>query len=394
MTSVTDAHPRNALPAPRPPAAIRVAMVTNIPAPYRVPVLNLLARDTAFDLRVFYSARREPDRDWDLPALQHDHHFLRESIFPRRNGGYTHNNTDVFGELRAFDPHVVINTGFNPTHLYAFAFAQLFRRRHIAMTDSTLDSEAELSKLHRAVRRIVIRRSAAFVAASQSGRSLLVSYGASAERVHLSPLCANMSIAWHGASPNMPMVDFLFSGRLVNIKNPMFAIEVALGVAQRIGRRTSLAILGAGPLEPQVRQRAAELAEHIEVHVVGNVRQAEVPAWFASARVFLFPTSWDPWGVVANEACLAGVPTIVSPRAGAAGELIIDEVNGYIRPLQVSDWVDAATRLIGDDARRALFSQCARERVAPYNAQSAAAGIAEAIRMAAAHGDPQTITGT
>jgi glycosyltransferase involved in cell wall biosynthesis len=174
----------------------------------------------------------------------------------------------------------------------------------------------------------------------------------------------------------------------------MFAIEVALGVAQRIGRRTSLAILGAGPLEPQVRQRAAELAEHIEVHVVGNVRQAEVPAWFASARVFLFPTSWDPWGVVANEACLAGVPTIVSPRAGAAGELIIDEVNGYIRPLQVSDWVDAATRLIGDDARRALFSQCARERVAPYNAQSAAAGIAEAIRMAAAHGDPQTITGT
>src|ERR1700678_2705147 len=55
---------------------IRVAVGTNIPAPYRVPVFNLLAKEGDIDLHVFYAARREPDRAWDLPEMSHQHSFL------------------------------------------------------------------------------------------------------------------------------------------------------------------------------------------------------------------------------------------------------------------------------------------------------------------------------
>ncbi len=358
---------------------VRLAIVTNIPAPYRVPVFNCLAEHAGIETQVFYAARKESDRQWDLPAINHPHQFLRESVFQRRNGRYWHNNPDILGALRQFDPQVVITTGFNPTHLYAFAYTQLHRRRHIAMTDGTPRSEAHLSLMHRALRRFVASRSSAFVAASHAGRSLLVGYGAPASKVYLSPLCANSAVSWQGVTGLVPDLDFLFSGRLVGVKNPLFALEVAVGVAKRLGRRTSLAILGSGPLEASVRARAAEIADQVTAYLTGNVQQADVPRWFAGARVFLFPSSWDPWGVVANEACLLGVPVLVTPQAGAAGELIQDGRNGFVLPLDLPRWIDAACALLRDRALHARFSQEAIRLVEPYSVKNAAHGIVEAV---------------
>jgi hypothetical protein len=113
-----------------PPSSVRLAIVTNIPAPYRVPVFNQLGLDPDIDLQVIYAARREPDREWDLPTLTHAHAFLREDVHKRKNGRFFHNNPDVFVALKKFAPRVVLTTGFNPTHLYAFSYAWQFLEAH------------------------------------------------------------------------------------------------------------------------------------------------------------------------------------------------------------------------------------------------------------------------
>jgi glycosyltransferase involved in cell wall biosynthesis len=306
---------------------------------------------------------------------------LREKFFTGKRT-FIHNNPDVFAALRAFDPQVVVTTGFSPTYLYAFVYTKLFGRRHVVMTDGTLASEAGQTRVHRLLRRVVLRRSGAFVVASDGGRVLLRGYGVAEEKIYFSPLCANTSVSWESVTPCSPGLDFLFSGRLVSIKNPLFALQVAHGVANRIGRRVSLGILGSGPLAAELHTQAAGVADQVELRFAGHVTQAEVPRWFASARVFLFPTSWDPWGVVANEACLAGVPVIASPHAGAAGELILDGVNGYVRPLDLPQWIDAAVRLISDSTLYLQLSEQARRNVQLYSFENAARGIADAVRIA------------
>lgn len=361
---------------------IRVALVTNIPAPYRVPVFNILASDPTIDLHVFYSARKEPDRTWDLPEFSHSHSYLRERFFPSR-GRFVHCNPDVLGALGSFKPAVVVTTGFTPTQMLAFAFAKTHGSGHVAMTDGTIASEAGLSALHRGARKLVMRNSSAFVAASESGRALLRGYGADGARIFLSPLCANTQVSWDRAIARESRLDFLFSGRLIDIKNPHFALQVARGAADRLGRRTSLAILGTGPLEGALRDAAAAHAAHVELHMPGNVSQADVPAWFADSRVFLFPTSYDPWGVVANEACMAGTPTIVSPHAGVAGELIREGETGYVRALDLAQWIDAAAALVEDRELHSRISAQARRHVRAYSAENAARGIADAARCAA-----------
>jgi glycosyltransferase involved in cell wall biosynthesis len=324
----------------------------------------------------------------DLPAFEHPHTFLRERFVERLGRDPVHNNIDILGALRAFRPHVVMTNGFNPTHLYAFVYAQFTRAAHVAMTDGTLASEGHLSRLHRMARQLVFGRSGALVAASRGGRELLQSFGAAPDKIFFSPLCANAAVDWEGVVPRTPPSDFLFSGRLIDIKNPLFALQVAQAVSQRIGRRVSLAVLGSGPLETELRTEAERLATQVDVRLAGHVSQTEIPSWFTSAGVFLFPSSWDPWGVVANEAGAAGVPVIVSPHAGVADDLIRDGINGFVRPLDLPAWTDAAAALLTNPGLRAEMAAQARQRVLPYSAEVAARGLVDAARRAAGRSLP------
>ena len=362
---------------------MRLAIVTNIPAPYRVPVYNRIAAEPGVELLVVYAAQSEPDRKWDLPQFEHIHTFLPAHMFERA-GRYIHYSPGAWRALTRFRPDVVLSTGYNPMHLAAWLWARLHRRPHVVMTDGTERSETGLSRLHRLVRRAVFATSASFVAASQGGWRLLRGYGVRDARIHFSPLCANTAVDWASSAGAQRDVDILFSGRLVPVKNASFVIDMARDVATRLGRPVSLVLLGSGPQESALRQQAAALAGQVEATFAGHVAQADLPKWFHRARLFAFPTLWDPWGVVANEAIVAGVPVLVSPHAGVAGELIRDRVTGRVLPLEQAAWADAAAELLSNAALRAQLSTAARAAAQPYSFENAAQGIVDAARQARA----------
>ena len=368
-------------PTHSPYCIIRLAIVTNIPAPYRVPVYNRVGAAEGVVLRVFYNSQTEANRQWDLPAFEHDHVFLNGSVYERA-GRYIHHAPDILPAIFAFKPDVVITTGFNPLHLAAFAYTIVNACRHIAMTDGTKSSEAGLTWAHRAVRRLVFSGTQTFIAASEGGRRLFRGYGIDDDQIHFSPLCANESVNWRRPDDLARDIDLLFSGRLVANKNAAFAIEVARQVAQMLGRRVRIALLGDGPLEAELREQAKANASHLDVVFAGHVSQSDMPDWFARARVFLFPTLWDPWGVVANEACLAGMPVVVSPHAGVAHELVRDGISGFVLPLDLANWASAVARLLTDSALYQRMSRAASKTVEPYSFENAAAGIVDAARHA------------
>jgi glycosyltransferase involved in cell wall biosynthesis len=362
-------------------APLRLALVTNIPAPYRVPVFDRVAATPGIALRVLYGALREPDRDWDLPPLQHEHVLLPGRVVTR-GGRHIHVNPAVWRELQRFAPQVVLTTGYNPTHLAAFVYARTHGAAHVAMTDGTPASEAGLGAAHRWLRRQLLARSAAAVAASAGGVQLLRQHGMDDAAIHRSPLCANPALRWAPRPGAVRDIELLFSGRLVPDKNPGFALQVAQATAQRLGRPLRMAVLGGGPLLPELRRQAATLAPLVQVDVTGPLKQADLPGWFQRSKLFLFPTRQDPWGVVANEACEAGVPVLVSPQAGVAGELVRDGDTGRVLPLDLATWVDACAALLGDEGRRQRLAAAARAAVAAYGVEQAAAGIVGAARQA------------
>ena len=360
---------------------LKLAIVVNEPPPYRIPVFNLIARNPEISLQVIFCCRREPNRLWDLPPVAFDHVFLRERI-RTVHGRYIHNNPDVLLALSRFRPDVVLGNGFNPTHLYAFAWTRLMRRAYIAMTDGTLQSEQSLSALHVRLRRYVYQRAGAFIAASQGGLALYRSYHVPVARCFRSCLAVDNARFQPQEPVDGKTWDFIVSGRLEAGKQPEFAMDVALQCAQRLGRRLRLLYVGSGSEEAALRRRAKTLDHHLSVHFHGFASQAELPDLYRSAKIFLFPTRADVWGVVANEACAAGLPVIVSPHAGVVGELVVDEHNGYVRPLDIQAWTDCALDLLENSHRLRAMGERSLLLVRPYSFDSAAEGIVDAAKAA------------
>lgn len=361
---------------------LKVVLVTNHPPPFRIPIYRTIARTPGIDLHVVFCSRREPNRQWELPPLDFKHLFLKER-FVTRGSNFIHNNPDVFAALRALSPDVIVTTGFNPTFLYAFAYAAVRGIPHVPMTDGTEVSERSLSRMHGAIRRLVYARSQAFVAASHGGLRLYRSYGVPADRLFQSCLCIDNDAYADRAKTHQHRFDLIFCGRMVREKNPLFALEVAQKVARMLTHKVSILFVGTGEQEDEVKAAAAANADLVEAEFAGHAAQYDLPGLYRSAKVFLFPTQHDVWGVVANEACAAGLPIIVSPHAGVAGELVLDGENGFVCELNVQRWAERTSLLLTDQDMYRRFARRSGTLVDRYTFEHAATGIVDACRYAA-----------
>lgn len=372
-------------------AELRIAMITNHPPPFRIPIYERIGKMDGVDLTAIFCSPREPNREWEVPPLNFKHIFLREH-FVTRGDNFIHNNLDVVSTLNRLSPHVIVTTGFNPTFLYAFAWAVARGVAHVPMTDGTDTSEESLSKLHKLIRRVVYSRSKAFIAASHGGQRLYRSYGVPAERCFQSCLCIDNDAYQQAADSGEKRFDFVFCGRIVHDKNPLFALDVAQQTARRLNRKIRILFVGNGEQEEAVKAEAARRSDFIEAEFNGHAAQHELPALYRSAKVFLFPTLRDVWGVVANEACAAGLPIIVSPHAGTVGELVLNGENGFVCELDVELWAERAALLLTHEAVYRRFAQRSCELVSGYTFAHAATGIVQACRLAVGRPGPATAT--
>ena len=91
---------------------MRLAIVTNIMAPYRVPLFNELANRRGVDLKVLLAASTEPGRQWDWPAdIRFDYEIGCTAALPRSNGGVVYLAPNLVGAIRRLRPSVVIAGG-------------------------------------------------------------------------------------------------------------------------------------------------------------------------------------------------------------------------------------------------------------------------------------------
>jgi glycosyltransferase involved in cell wall biosynthesis len=86
--------------------------------------------------------------------------------------------------------------------------------------------------------------------------------------------------------------------------------------------------------------------------------------------------------VVANESCASGVPVVVTPHAGVAGELVVDGDSGFVRPLDVDGWAEACVKLLTDSALYDSMAARCRQLVQSYTFENAAQGLMDGIRLA------------
>ncbi|MES2932317.1 MAG: glycosyltransferase [Pseudomonadota bacterium] len=327
-------------------------------------------------LYVFSCVGTSPGKLPDYAGMAADNAFLCERI--------PANNIGVIAAIARVSPDVVITDGLELNHVYGFFYAILSGLPHIPMTDDTVLSEKNQGTVYRTMRRFMYTRSSAFISSGQGGQHLYEAYGIGGDQCFQSSLCVDNEIFSRASHVQKKRFDFIFCGRIEAEKNPLFAVEVAVQVAKRLRRKIKLLFVGAGDQDVRVKKAALLYPGLIEAEFTGFVTQKALPDLYGSAQILLLPARREAWGVMANEACAAGLPVIVSPYAGVAGELVRDGENGFVCPIDVNLWADKAEYLLTQSGVYQDFSARSRYFVGQYNTSNAALGLIAASRKAIA----------
>ncbi len=159
-------------------------------------------------------------------------------------------------------------------------------------------------------------------------------------------------------------------GRLAAEKSVDLLLEAfALAVAR--SPRLRLLLVGGGPAEPSLRQRAGAADLRGLVAFTGRLPRSEALARARGADLFVFASRTETQGLVLAEALAAGLPVIAREgpgigdalRSGTDGLLVDAAPDGDDpRPLGA-----ALAELAGDARRRAAFAAAAREGAARFD---------------------------
>ena len=118
----------------------------------------------------------------------------------------------------------------------------------------------------------------------------------------------------------------LYIGRLVYEKGVQNLISAMPKIINGYND-TKLIIGGKGGMYDELREQAKALGIENKVYFTGYLTSKEVQKMYKCADIAVFPSTYEPFGIVALEAMLAGVPTVVSD-IGGLDEIVDHGVNG------------------------------------------------------------------
>jgi glycosyltransferase involved in cell wall biosynthesis len=137
-----------------------------------------------------------------------------------------------------------------------------------------------------------------------------------------------------GSADRVANPSFLFCGRLVPEKAPDVLADAYRIYRKSVAQPWPLQVVGHGPFD-------GGLGGMPGVRMSDFVQPAVLAGMYADAGALILPSRFDCWGVVALEACSAGLPVVISDGCGVADELATP-ANGFTVPAEDPDSLAAA----------------------------------------------------
>jgi alpha-1,3-rhamnosyl/mannosyltransferase len=96
------------------------------------------------------------------------------------------------------------------------------------------------------------------------------------------------------------------------------------------------------------------------VRLTGYVPQKDLPTLYAGARLFVYPSLYEGFGLPPLEAMACGVPVIVSKRASLPE--VVGDAGILVEPMDDSAIAQHMRALIEDDAQHRQLSAAGQQR--------------------------------
>jgi 1,2-diacylglycerol 3-alpha-glucosyltransferase len=376
-----------------PKMSLRLVILTEIIAPYRIPVFNVLARRAALDLHVIFLAETdETVRQW---RVYKDEICFSHQILPswRWRAGRTSIliNRGLWSALNKMSPQVIICGGYN----YGASWeALLWARRHRVPFVLWSESNSQDTRAGRAwvesPKAYFLRHCDRFVVPGKASFEYLKTLGCEEASILTAPNAVDNSLfATHAENTfghatefrdklKLPSRFILFVGRLVPEKGVFDLLEAYSKLESGVRSEVGLVFAGEGASREELAQQARRISPGA-VCFSGFAQREDLAGLYALAEGLVLPTHSDPWGLVVNEAMACGLPIIVSSVAGCSTDLVEDGWNGFVVPPRDPEKLSVAINaLVRQPGLRQRMSAHSLERIRSYSPEACAEGLAAA----------------
>ncbi|MDZ8028057.1 MAG: glycosyltransferase [Nostoc sp. DedQUE11] len=164
--------------------------------------------------------------------------------------------------------------------------------------------------------------------------------------------------------PNDDRPTLLFVGRITAEKNVNQLIDIYPLIAAKIPD-VHLVIVGSGPQDKEIRQRAQKFASGITIW--GESHGTELLGWFARADVFVNPSITENFCTTNNEALASGTP-LVAVVAPSTSEQVCPGRNGFLaQPNNPTDFAQKVIAILENPDLKADMTRNARPSIIDFD---------------------------
>lgn len=324
---------------------MRLVVVHSIPSPYRIHLfraLSVTCREMGVLFRVDFLARGHRDREhWSCPQtdLGFESRVWRD-YGPSLRGHRWHLNPGLIQLLRTERPDIVIVGGAWDSLTGALLTLSNPAATYLSWLEGNINGMGQTTGVVGALKRHLMRRPDGFVVPGATGEAFVRVYDEGKggrpifhlpnlvdEDLFRRPPTASRSELQKRLGLESEGTLGLWPARLIPAKGILEFLNVIERDDLGGGR---LAILGDGPLREEVLERISSRGLSDSVSVKTSVAYEHMPEHYWAADLFVLPSLRDQNPLSVVEALHAGLPLVLSRRAGNAEEAVPSGKNGWL----------------------------------------------------------------
>jgi glycosyltransferase involved in cell wall biosynthesis len=384
---------------------LRLAVLASHPIQYQAPLYRQLAQHPQIELTVYYCSDQgiSPKKidpgfglafAWDISLLEgYRYRFLPNySPKPSPSNFWGTINPGLFLEVyrKRFDA-LLVHGWYGLTNLFAFLTAWVTKTPLLIRGESSLLNERPdwRSSLKSIILPLIFKHTAAFLTIGRLNEAFYRSHGVPQEQLFLTPYAVDNDFFKGLATGASSKAEFLrqelklptglpvilYVGKLVPWKEPLLLLQ---GFAPLDGK-AALVFVGDGVERPRLEHMVRHSGLH-HVRLIGFRNQTELPAYYALGDIFVLPSSYEPWGLVINEAMNFGLPIITTNKVGAHADLVEPGGNGFIVPARDKSALEVAlTNLVSNGELRVKYGHRSLEIIDGWNFDTCVKSIERAL---------------
>lgn len=336
---------------------LKLSILTNMVAPYRVPFFRALATDERMArLRVLTCVDREADRQWQVKNdATYQVQTLAGLTLNLKRGSdalrILHFRFGIIWELLRHRPDRLLIGDASWTSYLAVLVCRLLAIRYLVWNEITTTSQVS-SGLVAYLRRWMYRGADQLIASCQMAKDFLLQNGMDENKIHivLNAVDNDFFLAqrkqWEPKRTELRaelgIVEdafcFIYVGQLISRKRVLETVELLAQAAQE--RPIHLLVAGTGSLEEQMHIRAQELG-FSAISFCGYAAPERLSKLYVASDALILLSEDEPWGMVVNEALLFGKGYITSDSVAAGVEFL--SKNSKVIQFSVMNYNDIVT---------------------------------------------------